>query len=58
MHIILDEIESGDFAKEFLDNDKLEQLSKIEAGSKLISTGRKMRSRLEACGFSEKKDGK
>jgi len=58
MHIILDEIESGDFAKEFLDNNNLEQLSELEADSKLVSTGRTMRSRLEACGFSEKKEDK
>jgi ketol-acid reductoisomerase len=56
MHIILDEIESGDFAREFLDNNNLEQLSELEADSKLVSTGRTMRSRLEACGFSEKKE--
>lgn len=58
MHIILDEIESGNFANEFLGNDNLEQMSEIEADSRLVSTGRTMRSRLEACGFSEKKEEK
>jgi ketol-acid reductoisomerase len=56
MHKILDEIESGQFAKEFLNNNNLQQMARDESESSLSVTGRKMRTRLDACKLTDTED--
>ncbi|MBU1071923.1 ketol-acid reductoisomerase, partial [bacterium] len=55
---ILDEIESGAFAREFLaeaarDEPAALRLARAEAGSGMVSTGRRLRERLDALGLDD-----